>query len=93
VNILKGITVQQFEGVNGPVKNQFKIITPDGVIFQSYDSIIAIKLNNPEKIILDVNNWDFSPTTGKYRNMFLGETKPETERKIKSGIYLLQNLN
>ena len=32
-------------------------------------------------------DWDYSKTTGKYRNIFLEETKQETERKIKSGYY------
>ena len=29
----------------------------------------------------------------KYRNQFLGETKKETEAKIKSGEYILTDLN
>ena len=33
--------VEQFEGQNGPVKNQFIIRAMDGVYFQSYNSIIA----------------------------------------------------
>jgi hypothetical protein len=32
-------------------------------------------------------------TTGKYRNQFLGETKKDTEAKIKSGEYILADLN
>jgi len=35
------------------------------------------------------DKWDYSTTTGKYRNIFLGEDKKETERKIKDGIYTL----
>jgi len=45
------------------------------------------------KVYLDNNKWDYSRTTGKYRNQFLGESKKETERKIKSGEYQLVNLN
>ena len=45
------------------------------------------------QILLDETYWDYSTTTGKYRNQFLGETKRETERKIKSGEYILTNLN
>jgi len=32
-------------------------------------------------------------STGKYRNIFLNETKKETEKKIKDGTYVLTNLN
>ena len=42
---------------------------------------------------LDENKWDYSVTTGKYRNIFLNETEKETEAKIKSGEYILSNLN
>ena len=45
------------------------------------------------QILLDKNKWDYSRTTGKYRNRFLGETKRETEKKIKFGEYLLTDLN
>ncbi len=59
--------------------------------FQSYDSIIA--KDDSGEITLDENNWDYSVTTGKYRNMFLGETKKETQAKIDSGEYKLADLN
>lgn len=91
--------VSQFEGRNGAVKNQFLITdyTPEGdliEVFQSYDSVIAKKVygKNPS-ITLDERYWDYSTTTGKYRNQFLGEEKKDTEKKIKSGEYKLTNLN
>ena len=74
------------------VPNQFCIRTENGTYFQSYDSIIAYR-DNEGKITLDKISWDYSKTTGKYRNLFLGENKKETERKIKNGIYKLANLN
>lgn len=71
--------------------------------FQSYDSIIAIRelfISGEivrsvidRKTTLDIYKWDYSKTTGKYRNIFLGESKAETEKKIKSGVYELVNLN
>jgi len=74
------------------IPNQFIIDTDEGErFFQSYDSII-IKVSRG-KIYLDKNKWDYSKTTGKYRNQFLGETKKETEKKIKSEEYILKNLN
>jgi len=72
------------------VPNQFVIHLDDGtILFQSYRSIIVRKKNG--KITLGTN-WDYSQTTGKYRNMFLQETKKETERKIKQGIYTVEEL-
>jgi len=76
--------VKQFEGRNGAVKNQFIIEDGNKEIFQSYNSIIAIKENG--KITLG-KDWDYSTTTGKYRNQFLGENKKATEQKIKLGEY------
>lgn len=84
--------VSQFEGRNGAVKNQFEISTPEGRYFQSYDSVI-IFIPNEGKTQLDAKYWDYSVTTGKYRNQFLGEVKKETEAKIASGEYILTNLN
>ena len=64
-------------------------------VFQSYDSIIAKKVSKgwKQEIILDRNYWNYSRTTGKYRNQFLGETIKETESKIKSKEYKLKDLN
>jgi hypothetical protein len=90
--ILCGITVKNMIGHNDkPVKNQFIINTPQGRAFQSYDSIIAFVKGG--KVYLDEKYWDFSTTTGKYRNIFLKETKKETIAKIKSGEYTLTDLN
>ena|SRR3990167_2080043 len=75
----------------GVVPNQFIINTDDGVYFQSYYSVIVARVGG--KTYLDESKWDYSVTTGKYRNSFLGETKKETEAKIKNGEYILTNLN
>jgi hypothetical protein len=73
------------------VKNQFIIEDGNRIVFQSYNSVIAVKENG--KVTLDNSTWDYSKTTGKYRNEFLNETKKETERKIKDGTYKLADLN
>ena len=76
--------------------NQIVITDENTRIFQSYDSMI-VRITWPEglgcKVELDRDKWDYSKTTGKYRNQFLGETKAETEKKIKSGEYILAELN
>ena len=71
--------------------NQCIIYTDKGQIFQSYNSII-VKIENGT-VTLDERFWDCSQTTGKYRNKFLCETKKETQAKIDSGEYQLDNLN
>lgn len=65
-------------------------------IFQSYSSIIAVKTawaNGTTTVTLDREFWDYSSTTRKHCNTFLGETKKETEKKIASGEYVLADLN
>jgi hypothetical protein len=85
--------VENMEGRNGnAVPNQFILYTEKGSYFQSYKSIIAF-IPRSGKIQLDSHYWDYSRTTGKYRNQFLNETKKETQSKIDSGQYELTNLN
>lgn len=88
------------------IANQFIIYDDNNnKYFQSYKSVIAKIENNDiqenininyernKKVYLDKTFWDYSVTTGKYRNIFLNETKKETEKKIKDGTYILTNLN
>ena len=73
------------------VANQFLIYgEPGTVFFQSYETVIAKRTNG--NVTLDVK-WNYSKTTSKYRNMFLGETTKETQAKINNGTYTLANLN
>ena len=77
------------------IANQFIIYTPEATYFQSYDSII-VKTSfdgDQRSIELDEYYWNYSRTTSKYRNMFLGETTKETQAKIDSGEYILTDLN
>ena len=92
-NTIKKVLVSNMESprTGAPVANQFIISTDEGLYFQSYRTLIALKQNG--KVYLDENSWDYSRTTGKYRNRFLGENTAETRKKIKSGEYILINLN
>ena len=74
------------------IPNQFVIVTPEGDYFQSYNSVIAF-INNEGRVFLDKNKWDYSTTTGKYRNIFLGENKKLTEKRINNNNYILIDLN
>lgn len=84
--------VENLTSPNGnKVANQFIIRTENGTFFQSYNSIIVREQNN--KVTLDEYYWNYSKTTAKYRNIFLSETTKETQAKIDSGEYTLENLN
>ena len=90
---MQKVKVRNMYGRTGrEVPNQFIINTKQGKYFQSYKSIIAF-IDNNDKVTLDECYWDYSRTTGKYRNEFLGEYIEETRDKIKSGEYKLANLN
>ena len=62
-----------------------------GNMFQSYDSNIAFLSGG--QVYLDREYWDYSVTTSKYRNQFLGELKSETQAQINNGKYKLVDLN
>ena len=79
------------------IANQFIVYDDyENVYFQSYNSIIVkigSKTMGTNKVYLDKIFWDYSITTGKYRNIFLNENKKETQKKIDQGIYELADLN
>jgi len=70
------------------VKNQFLIFDDEGNEFlRSYNSII-VRTDANGNISLG-EDWDYSVTTGRYRNLYLGENKAETQKKLDSGEYKL----
>jgi hypothetical protein len=52
------------------VANQFIITDGRKTLFQSYDSPI-VEIDRIENIITVYRDWDYSMTTGKYRNQFM----------------------
>jgi len=54
--------------------------------------VIAV-IDEEGNVTLDRYKWDYSVTTGRYRNQFLGEDIRETRKKIEQGIYTLADLN
>lgn len=87
--------ISQMIGRTGnAVANQFVIETANGVYFQSYNSIIAFRPSDLTKPIqLDRDTWDYSRTTARYRNQFLGLSTKETEQRIADGRIELVELN
>ena len=87
------MTVENMRSPRGnQVPNQFIIWTDKGKYFQSYRTIIAF-IDNNNNVFLDKDFWDYSRTTGKYRNIFLGEKRDSTMYSIKTGEYELKDLN
>jgi len=74
------------------VPNQFILSIDKDVYFQSYETLIVKKCGNGD-VVLDKNNWDYSATTARYRNEFLGKTTAQIKTRIKSGEYKMANLN
>lgn len=92
----KTMKVQNIIGYNGnEVRNQFIIENEEDnvVLFQSYSSPI-VEIDRTNKIITIYPAWDYSTTTGKYRNKFLRDQgfseladKKSLERYMSTGSY------
>ena len=79
-----------------PAKDQYVLTYEDGsTAFESYGTLIAHRpVNYPKQPIrLDRDAWNYSITTARYRNRFLGEATAETRKRIKNGQYELAALN
>ena len=101
------VKVKQMIGNSGrPVANQFIIEEGKNALsgncreyFQSYNAVIAFRERfTPDKrdrqVVLDSDYWDYSRTTLKYLNRFLGtSSKADIQSRIDSGKYKLANLN
>lgn len=59
---------------------------------QSYNSII-IKIDKTGQIFFDVVFYNYSKTTIKHRNQYLGLTSQEIEQGLRTGLYKFENLN
>ena len=57
---------------SGTIPNQFIIESDGKIVFQSYQSVIADVDYNNSKITIG-EDYDYSRTTGKYRNAFFEE--------------------
>ena len=64
--------------------NQTFVTMPNGDrYFKSYNSWVARWIAEVDIVELDSHTWDYSRTTGKYRNQILGENTAETRKGIK----------
>lgn len=86
-NLLKDLgnfkEVKNITSYNGnKIPNQFILYFNNGEIFQSYESVIVLQLYNSDIIYLG-DDWEYSTTTGKYRNLYLNMNKKEILKGIK----------
>lgn len=64
------------------VANQYKLIFENGSIFQSYDTLIAAKVNG--KLYLTKDH-EYSVTTSKYCRVYCGYDTKERRQKLAEG--------
>ena len=75
------------------VPNQFIITDGNKTTFQSYDSTI-IEIDRHKKVLTIFPDYNYSMTTGKYRNIFLADNGfyglsnlKELQKAINNGFY------
>ena len=69
-----------------PVANQYDLEHENGIAFQSYDSLIAVRMNG---YLYLTNYHDYSNTTSKYATEWTGYTTKERRDGLKSGKFIL----
>lgn len=91
--IKSSVKARSVVGSNGKcVAHQIEIIANEGKYFQSYDTTIVF-IDNTGQVWLDERKWDYSTTTAKWRNIFLGCNSKDLKARIKSGEYKFAELN
>lgn len=70
---------------NNKVANQFCIFNDNTVTFQSYGAVIAV-VDKTAKTVSLGKCWDYSTTTGTYRNIFFSKYAYLVDLASKSGI-------
>ena len=100
MKITSFIGVEQMTSRSGNVvPNQTILSDMTGKTFVSYGSKIVYQSKDrasdglPLEIIVDENYWDYSRTTGKYRNEFMNMGVQDVRDHIKDGRIKLGNLN
>ena len=87
-------TVEQMINDRGNgAMNQFVLRGDNKIIFQSYDSTIAV-VDHDDNTVTIYPDWDYSVTTGKHRNIFFRDyayisdlaSKKGIEKALKDGI-------
>ena len=70
-----------------PSNSQFAIFVDNGVLFQSYNTLVAMKTLDG-KVYIDPQGYRYSRTTMRYLCQFLGEDSiRDIDEKLKNGEY------
>ena len=77
------------------VPNQIIIMDGNKRYFQSYNVIVAMVDTSEDfyQTYLDEKFWNYSKTTSKYLNEYLGMKSEQVKNAIKRGELILTNLN
>jgi hypothetical protein len=76
-----------------PVPNHFVIEYNGFKWLQSYNALVARIDVESEEVELDQNYWEYSKTTARHRNAFLGMDNSEVKRHVDDGTFRLVDLN
>ena len=68
-----------------PVANQYDLIHENGIAFQSYGSLIAVRMNG---YLYLTDAHDYSKTTSKYATEWTGFSTKERREGLKSGKFI-----
>jgi hypothetical protein len=69
-----------------PVANQFDLVHENGISFQSYETLIAVRMNG---FLYLTDAHDYSKTTSKYATEWTGYTTKERREGLESGKFIL----
>jgi hypothetical protein len=69
-----------------PVANKYDLEHENGIAFQSYDSLIAVRMNG---YLYLTSDHDYSNTTSKYATEWTGYTTKERREGLKTGKFIL----
>ena len=67
------------------VRNQFQILYENGVAFQSYETLIAVKMGG---VLYLTDAHDYSKTTSKYATEWTGYNTAERRAGLESGKFV-----
>lgn len=68
-----------------PVSNQYDLEHENGIAFQSYDSLIAVRMNG---YLYLTDSHDYSNTTSKYATEWTGYDTKQRRKGLESGKFI-----
>ena len=84
--------VQMTNDKGKAIANQMIVMIDGKRYFQSYNAVIC-EIDDDGNVYLDPKFWDYSRTTSKYLNKFLGLDSGQVRDYLDQGLYQFKNLN